>query len=57
MKLLSSELKELKVPNVYACEELLQACIQAMGNHTAVTIGSKITIFSLFWILDMHGNF
>lgn len=41
VKLLSTELLELKVNDVNACEELLQACVQAMGNHTAVTVGSN----------------
>lgn len=41
IKLLSTELKELKVKDVNACEELLQSCVQVMGNHKAVTIGSK----------------
>jgi fumarate hydratase class II len=42
IKLLSCELNELKVDDISPCEELLMACIQTMGNHTAVTIGSKI---------------
>lgn len=41
IKLLSTELMELKVEDVNPCEELLMACVQTMGNHTAVTIGSK----------------
>jgi fumarate hydratase class II len=42
IKLLSTELKELKVDDVSACEELQMACVQTMGNHNAVTVGSKI---------------
>lgn len=50
IKLLSTELKELKVQDISACEELLQACIQTMGNHTAVTVGSKsLTIFLIYY--------
>jgi len=45
IKLLSTDLKELKVDDVTPCEELLMACIQTMGNHTAVTVG------------NMHGHF
>jgi len=42
IKLLSTDLKELNVEDVSACEELLMACIQTMGNHTAITVGSNI---------------
>jgi fumarate hydratase class II len=42
IKLLSTDLKELSVSDLTPCEEMLQACIQAMGNHTAVTVGSKL---------------
>lgn len=42
IKLLSTDLGELKVNDITPCEELLMACIQTMGNHTAVTVGSKI---------------
>jgi fumarate hydratase class II len=41
IKLLSTELNELKVDDISPVEELLMACIQTMGNHTAVTVGSK----------------
>jgi fumarate hydratase class II len=41
IKLLSTDLKELNVEDVSACEELLMACIQTMGNHTAITVGSN----------------
>jgi fumarate hydratase class II len=41
IKLLSCELNELKVDDISPCEELLMACIQTMGNHTAVTVGSN----------------
>jgi fumarate hydratase class II len=42
VKLLSCDLNELQVDDVTPCEELLMACIQTMGNHTAVTVGSKL---------------
>ena len=45
IKLLSTELKELKVNDITYCEELLMACIQTMGNHTAVTIGSILLYY------------
>ena len=41
IKLLSSELKELIIPEISACEEVMMSCVQVMGNHTAVTVGSK----------------
>ncbi len=41
IKVLSTDLRELKVEDVSPLEELLMACIQTMGNHTAVTIGSN----------------
>lgn len=41
IKLLSSELKELIIPEIGACEESMMSCVQVMGNHTAVTVGSK----------------
>jgi fumarate hydratase class II len=41
VKLLSTDLNELQVQNVNPCDELQQACIQTMGNHTAVTVGSN----------------
>ena len=43
IKLLSTDLKELNVEDISPCEELLMACIQTMGNHTAATIGSKFS--------------
>ncbi len=42
VKLLSTDLNELIVTDVSPCEELQQAAIQTMGNHTAVTVGSKL---------------
>lgn len=48
IKLFSTDLKELKVDDVTPCEELLMACVQTMGNHTAVTIGSKIIYYNIF---------
>ena len=45
VKLLSSELNELKVEDTNPFEELMQACVQAMGNHTAVTMGSNYSFF------------
>jgi fumarate hydratase class II len=47
IKLLSSELGELKVENVDHCEHLLMSCVQVMGNHTAVTIGNMQGHFEL----------
>lgn len=41
IKLLSRELKELKVGNLEPLDEIMMSCIQVMGNHSAVTIGSK----------------
>ena len=41
IQLLSGELKELKVQDSNPLEECMMSCIQVMGNHTAVTIGSK----------------
>lgn len=41
IKLLSTDLNELIVEDVSPCEEVLMSCIQTMGNHTAVTVGSK----------------
>jgi fumarate hydratase class II len=41
IKLLSTDLNELIVKDVSACDELQMACIQTMGNHNAVTVGSK----------------
>lgn len=42
IKLLSRELKELKVANLEPLDEVMMSCIQVMGNQSAVTIGSKI---------------
>ena len=41
IKLLSGELKELKIKNTDCCEETMMSCIQVMGNMTAVSVGSK----------------
>ncbi len=41
IKILSTELKELKVDNVEVCEEVLNSCVQVMGHHSAVTVGSN----------------
>lgn len=41
LKLLSGELKELKINNINSLEEVMMSCIQVMGNHTAITVGSK----------------
>ena len=43
VKLLSGELKELVISkeSVDACEEAMMNSVQVMGNHTAVTVGSK----------------
>lgn len=41
IKLLSIELKELKVEFTSPLDEALMSCIQVMGNHSAVTVGSK----------------
>jgi fumarate hydratase class II len=41
VKLLSTDLNELIVEDVSPCEEMLLACVQTIGNHTAATIGSK----------------
>lgn len=43
VKLLSTDLNELIVEDVSPCEEMMMAAIQTMGNHTAVTVGSKFT--------------
>lgn len=42
IRLLTGDLKELKVDSLDACEEVMMSCIQVMGNHSAVTVGSKI---------------
>jgi fumarate hydratase class II len=47
VKLLSTDLNELQVSDVTPCDELLQACIQTMGNHTAVTVGNMSGHFEL----------
>ena len=47
IKLLSTDLNELVAKDVTPCEELLMACVQTMGNHTAVTVGSKIFLILL----------
>ena len=44
IKLLSGELKELKILSVDPLEEVMMSCIQVMGNHTTVTVGSKFFI-------------
>ncbi len=41
IKILSRELTELSVPDVNPCDELLMSCIQVIGNHNAVSAGSK----------------
>lgn len=52
LKLLSGELKEIIVQDVSACEEACMNSVQVMGNHTAVTVGSKfiiiIFVYSIF---------
>ena len=51
IKLLSTELRELKVHDVSACDEMLQACVQVIGNHVAATVGSQP--FSIFNFLSL----
>jgi fumarate hydratase class II len=41
IKILGSELNELTIKDINPCEELLQSAIQTVGNHTAITVGSK----------------
>lgn len=41
IKLLSGELKELKIQSFEPLEEALMSAVQVMGNHTAVTFSSK----------------
>ena len=53
VKLLSTELRELKVHDVSACDELLQACVQTMGNHTAATVGSNFYFIFFFFCLKL----
>lgn len=49
IKILGTELNELSIKDINPCEELLQSALQTIGNHTAITIGSKlIKIFKLF---------
>lgn len=48
IKLLSSELKELIIPEIGACEEVMMSSVQVMGNHTAVTVGSKLKYNLIF---------
>ena len=41
IKILATELKELKISNVDILDEVLNSCVQVMGNHTAVTVSSN----------------
>ena len=45
IKILSTELTEVCVSDVNPCDELLMSCVQTMGNHTAVTVGSKFYFY------------
>jgi fumarate hydratase class II len=42
LKLLSGDLKELKIGCADTCEEVMMNCVQVMGNHQAITVGSKL---------------
>lgn len=59
IKLLSGELKELIISqeSVDACEESMMSSIQVMGNHTAVTVGSKFVIFKKILIFRYAWSF
>jgi len=41
VKLLAAELGEFVIEDVTPCDEMLMACIQAIGNHTTVSVGSN----------------